>query len=712
MSDPGFRYLNLENRWPLINMTARPGLVIRDDGALSLARTAAVTNPPPTAQALAAALAGPANLGVDTAGSLYLVDPAGARVLRWDVCAHPGEANETVLLPWFGSPGSLPGQLRQPQGLIVGPRQALYVADTGNHRIQVVDLATRQVRALWGQLDPYAEPQPSDAAGRFAAPVALAVDAAGAIYVAEAGNQRVQKLDADGRADLAFTLTGVDAAAVAVALIDGQERLLVIERDGSLHFYALNDASLDEVAAQRWQALADGQPVGILFSGETLYVALEAGSSCGRLLTFDGQGRFLGVVADYTGPLAGLSLDFHGRLWIDPGAGRVRDDLLPGQAFVENGAFLAGPLIVSDRPVAWQRLTLDLDPLAAGCHVRLWTFSGDPATLPPPPPTGWEAAPLDADDLWVPSQPAPALWLYGELQGDHDASPVLHQVRVSFDAEGWLRYLPAIYQQDAGSRDFLTRLLALFESLLADTGQPIDTLPRLIDPWAAPDAPQAPWLAWLAGWLALDLDDTWDEARRRLIVAEAFELYSWRGTAAGLRRLVSLAVGAPAYVHEGALLAGAWRLQGAAALGAGTQLPPLHPQGATLDTSAALGQTLLVGEQGGAVPLFGTRVLDVTVQLYAWELPDPTIVGRLQALLERESPAHLRCQLCLIEPALRVGQQATLGVDTILAGPPPALTLAQGQPLGVDTILPDARRGQPGAVIGQDARLDRPLGLA
>ena len=109
-----------------------------------------VMNPPPTAQALVAAIAGRARLGMGAAGSLYLVDPAGARVLRWDVCADPGAAKDAALLPWFGSPGSLPGQFRQPQGLIVGPRQALYVADTGNHRIQVIDLATRQLRALWG----------------------------------------------------------------------------------------------------------------------------------------------------------------------------------------------------------------------------------------------------------------------------------------------------------------------------------------------------------------------------------------------------------------------------------------------------------------------------------------------------------------------------------------------------------------------------------
>ena len=137
--------------------------------------------------------------------------------------------------------------------------------------------------------------------------------------------------------------------------------------------------------------------------------------------------------------------------------------------------------------------------------------------------------------------------------------------------------MPAIYQQDPGSRAFLTRWLALFESLLADTGQLIDDLPRLIDPWAAPDEPQTPWLAWLAGWLALDLDDTWDEARRRLIVAEAFELYGRRGTAAGLRRLVSLSARPPAYIHAGALLAGGWRPPGACILGGSHPPPPRQP---------------------------------------------------------------------------------------------------------------------------------------
>lgn len=710
MAEPGFRYLNLENRWPLIAPAARPGLFVRDDGALTLARAAAVANPPPDAAALAAALIGPASLGSDAAaGHLFVADAASSRVLRYDLrCGERGE-NSLLAVPCFGGEGSLPGQLRQPQGVMVGPRQALYVADTGNHRIQVVDLATLQARAIWGQADPYAEPVSSDAPGRFDAPVDVAADAAGAIYVAEAGNQRVQKLNADGVAEAAFVLTGVDPISIAVALIDGQERLLLIDRSGAVRFYALDDGSLDEAAAQRWQDLAGGQPVGIVFSGDTLYATL-AGPDRAYLLTFDGAGRLRGALAAEAGSLAGLSIDARGRLWID--AGRGRHELLPGQVYQAAGSFLAGPLIVSDRPVAWQRLTLRLDPLPEGCHVRLWTCSGDVDALPPAPPTGWDAAPLDATDLWIGSPPTAALWLYGELQSSGYAAPVLHQVRVQFDAESWLRHLPAVFQQDARSRAFLTRLLALFESQLADIGGLIDDLPRLVDPRAAADGPQSPWLAWLAGWLALDLDDTWDEARRRQIVAEAFSLYSRRGAVAGLRRLVSLAAGAPAYVHEGALQAGAWRLQGAAALGVDTQLPPAHPQGATLDTTAVLGQTRLIGEGGGAVPLFGTRIFDVTVQLYAAELPNPAIAGRLQALLEREAPAHLRCRLQLIEPAMRVGQQATLGVDTILAGPPPALTLEMAQPLGSDTILADARRGRPGAAIGQDAQIGKRADLA
>jgi hypothetical protein len=45
----------------------------------------------------------------------------------------------------------------------------------------------------------------------------------------------------------------------------------------------------------------------------------------------------------------------------------------------------------------------------------------------------------------------------------------------------------------------------------------------------------------------------------------------------------------------------------------------------------------------------------------------------VRAVIEREKPAHTTYHLCVIEPRMRVGAQARLGIDTIVSqGPPPA----------------------------------------
>ena len=68
-----------------------------------------------------------------------------------------------------------------------------------------------------------------------------------------------------------------------------------------------------------------------------------------------------------------------------------------------------------------------------------------------------------------------------------------------------------------------------------------------------------------------------------------------------------------------------------------------------------------------------------------YEYKNGKIVGRWTewskggAIIEEEMPAHTTYHLCLIEPRLRVGYQARLGIDTIVAGPSPASRLGQVQ---------------------------------
>ena len=94
------------------------------------------------------------------------------------------------------------------------------------------------------------------------------------------------------------------------------------------------------------------------------------------------------------------------------------------------------------------------------------------------------------------------------------------------------RTLPAIYQDD----EFAQRLFDALDSVLAPVPSTIDNFWSYLDPALAP----IDFVEWLAGWVGLELDETWPEERRRELVARAVELYERRGTAEGLADLIEL----------------------------------------------------------------------------------------------------------------------------------------------------------------------------
>ena len=89
-----------------------------------------------------------------------------------------------------------PGQLQRPRGLRVAPDGSIYVADSGNHRIQHFS-ADGTVLQAWGtfaDLSKGAAP-----GGTFNEPWDVAVAPDGSVYVADTWNHRVQKFTADGK---------------------------------------------------------------------------------------------------------------------------------------------------------------------------------------------------------------------------------------------------------------------------------------------------------------------------------------------------------------------------------------------------------------------------------------------------------------------------------------------------------------------------------
>jgi phage tail-like protein len=86
---------------------------------------------------------------------------------------------------------------------------------------------------------------------------------------------------------------------------------------------------------------------------------------------------------------------------------------------------------------------------------------------------------------------------------------------------------------------FLGRMLVIFEALWEPLEQRQDHIAMYFDPQTCP----AELLSWLASWLDVTLDPHWPEDRRRSLLAEAMELYRWRGTTYGLTRMIEVSTG-------------------------------------------------------------------------------------------------------------------------------------------------------------------------
>lgn len=101
----------------------------------------------------------------------------------------------------------------------------------------------------------------------------------------------------------------------------------------------------------------------------------------------------------------------------------------------------------------------------------------------------------------------------------------------------YLYELPPIYQEADG---FLGRYLKLFEAVWEPFEHRQDQIAMYFDPRTCPPA----LLGWLASWLGVAADPQLLEGPRgRRFVAEALDLYRWRGTRYGLTRAIEIALG-------------------------------------------------------------------------------------------------------------------------------------------------------------------------
>jgi DNA-binding beta-propeller fold protein YncE len=137
------------------------------------------------------------SIAIDGEGRVYLADTYNNRIRRMDFAAGTVTTIAGNGMAGFGGDGgpATAAALNQPRDLELGPDGRLYIADTDNQRIRVVDLATGVISTIAGSgaAGFGGDGGPAGAAS-FSRPFGIAFDREGNMYVADTFNNRIRKV--------------------------------------------------------------------------------------------------------------------------------------------------------------------------------------------------------------------------------------------------------------------------------------------------------------------------------------------------------------------------------------------------------------------------------------------------------------------------------------------------------------------------------------
>jgi DNA-binding beta-propeller fold protein YncE len=205
----------------------------------------------------ASQFAAPGLIAVGPDGSVYVADTGNQRVQKF---APDG----SFLISW-GTPGTGTSQFNSPNSVAAGADGSVYVVDSGNHRVQRFD-ANGGFISEWGSLGALD--------GQFANGMSgIGVGPDGSVYVGDPGNQRIERFQSDGTFLQSFG-SGAGGFGGIGGIGAGQDGVYVVDTGNA----RVERFDANGVFQNAWgsQGTGDGQfssPRGIAVSPAGVYVA-------------------------------------------------------------------------------------------------------------------------------------------------------------------------------------------------------------------------------------------------------------------------------------------------------------------------------------------------------------------------------------------------------------------------------------------------------
>ncbi len=279
----------------------------------------------------------PRNLAIAPDGSIYVADSGNNRI------QHLSRTGDVLQV--FGAPPTIPdrskgeitpaGTLNEPWGVAVGKDGSVYVSDTWNHRIDKFTADGKFVKS-WGVFGK------ADSLEALWGPRGIAIDSLGRVLVADTGNKRIVVYDADGNP---ISQVGGEGSGngqfnepTGIAL-DQQDNLYVADTWNQRVQVFSPDGKGGFTFSHSWdisgwygQSL-DNKPFITVDNQDYVYVTDPEGY---RVLQFDSQGKFIrfwgdnGSGLDTFGIANGIVADPQGGVWLaDSGNSRLMHFTLP-----------------------------------------------------------------------------------------------------------------------------------------------------------------------------------------------------------------------------------------------------------------------------------------------------------------------------------------------------------------------------------------------
>ena len=286
----------------------------------------------------AAAFSDPFGVAVDNRGNVIIADAGESNRIRritpkGDVVVMAG-SDEGFR---DGSPAE--AQFNTPSAIAIDKDNNIVIADTSNNRIRKLTAEGRVITVAGTGDAGFADGAASDA--QFDGPIGVAVDKQGNIFVADAYNDRIRQISADGNVT---TIAGAGSpgfsdAGAADALFDTPCGVAV-DDEGNVFVADTGNRAIRKITAQgevitiagNEQAIADGQsseigfsrPVGIVVTHDGFLYITDSGRGQIVRITPEGQssvyagtgaGYAEGRKARFNGP-TGIAIDREGNLYV------------------------------------------------------------------------------------------------------------------------------------------------------------------------------------------------------------------------------------------------------------------------------------------------------------------------------------------------------------------------------------------------------------